>query len=129
MEMRSKNPAAQAVSLWELFKYADTTDWWLVAFGSLGSLGDGMSTPVLMLVFSTVMNTLGKYDPSSDPSLFLHNINKYSLYIVFIAIGTGFAAFLEGFCWARTGERQASRMRRKYLKAVLRQDVGFFDTQ
>ncbi|XP_031480680.1 putative multidrug resistance protein isoform X2 [Nymphaea colorata] len=33
----------------------------------------------------------------------------------------------EGFCWTRTGERQASRMRVRYLKAVLRQDVGYFD--
>lgn len=27
-----------------------------------------------------------------------------------------------------TGERQASTLRKKYLEAVLRQDVGFFDT-
>lgn len=33
----------------------------------------------------------------------------------------------EGFCWTRTGERQAARMRARYLKAVLRQDVGYFD--
>ncbi|KAH9290787.1 hypothetical protein KI387_034904, partial [Taxus chinensis] len=33
------------------------------------------------------------------------------------------------FCWTRTAERQTSRMRGKYLKSVLRQDVGFFDTQ
>jgi ATP-binding cassette subfamily B (MDR/TAP) protein 1 len=34
----------------------------------------------------------------------------------------------EGFCWARTAERQTFRLRRQYLQAVLRQDVGFFDT-
>lgn len=33
----------------------------------------------------------------------------------------------EGYCWTRTAERQASRMRTKYLKAVLRQDVEYFD--
>lgn len=27
-----------------------------------------------------------------------------------------------------TGERQAGALRRKYLEAVLKQDVGFFDT-
>lgn len=32
-------------------------------------------------------------------------------------------------CWARTSERQTSRMRVEYLKSVLRQEVGFFDTQ
>lgn len=35
----------------------------------------------------------------------------------------------EGYCWTRTGERQATRMRARYLKAVLRQDVGYFDLQ
>ena len=33
----------------------------------------------------------------------------------------------EGYCWTRTGERQAARMRERYLKAVLRQDVVYFD--
>jgi ATP-binding cassette, subfamily B (MDR/TAP), member 1 len=33
----------------------------------------------------------------------------------------------EGYCWARTAERQASRMRERYLRAVLRQDVVYFD--
>lgn len=35
--------------------------------------------------------------------------------------------YIEGYCWARTAERQASTMRAKYLKAVLRQDVEYFD--
>ncbi|CAN1726186.1 ABC transporter B family member 15 [Linum perenne] len=35
--------------------------------------------------------------------------------------------FVEGYCWTRTGERQASRMRARYLRAVLRQEVGYFD--
>lgn len=32
-------------------------------------------------------------------------------------------------CWMVTGERQAARIRRLYLKAILRQDVTFFDLQ
>ena len=31
-------------------------------------------------------------------------------------------------CWMYTGERQVSTLRKKYLEAVLKQDVGFFDT-
>ncbi|KAI3452365.1 hypothetical protein Pfo_009030 [Paulownia fortunei] len=38
----------------------------------------------------------------------------------------GSPAFL-GYCWTRTAERQASRLRTRYLKAVMRQDVGYFD--
>lgn len=32
-------------------------------------------------------------------------------------------------CWRMIGERSALRMRREYLKAVLRQEIGFFDTE
>ena len=35
----------------------------------------------------------------------------------------------EGTCWTRTAERQTSRIRMEYLKSVLKQEVGFFDTQ
>lgn len=32
-------------------------------------------------------------------------------------------------CWTVTGERQARRIRGLYLKALLRQDVAFFDNE
>lgn len=32
-------------------------------------------------------------------------------------------------CWMIAGERQAARIRSIYLKTILRQDVGFFDTE
>lgn len=35
----------------------------------------------------------------------------------------------EGYCWSRTSERQVLRIRYKYLEAILRQEVGFFDSQ
>ncbi|GLJ36714.1 hypothetical protein SUGI_0738880 [Cryptomeria japonica] len=132
MERKSgRSKEEGSVSLWALFKYADSIDWWLVGVGSLGCIADGVSMPILMVVMGTLMNVFGNYDQSSEATRieFIYEMNKYSLYMVYLAVATGFAAFLAGFCWTRTGERQACRMRRKYLKAVLRQDVGFFDIQ
>lgn len=37
--------------------------------------------------------------------------------------------FTEGYCWTKTSERQVLKIRYKYLEAVLRQEVGFFDSQ
>jgi ATP-binding cassette subfamily B (MDR/TAP) protein 1 len=34
----------------------------------------------------------------------------------------------ETSCWMCTGERQSARIRAKYLRATLRQDVGYFDS-
>lgn len=41
---------------------------------------------------------------------------------------SNYFSFAEAACALRTADRQASKMRAKYLKATLRQDVGFFDT-
>eukprot|EP01018_Ginkgo_biloba_P022662 Gb_23626 [translate_table: standard] len=119
---------SRSISVWKLFKYADSTDLWLMILGTLGSIGDGLSTPIMMIVLSGLMNTLGN-GPSAKPNGFVHSVNKGSVNFLYIAVGVWVAAFLEAFCWTRTGERQASRIRRKYLRAVLRQDVGFFDTK
>lgn len=32
-------------------------------------------------------------------------------------------------CWIITGERQSNRMRSLYLRAILSQDIAFFDTK
>lgn len=32
-------------------------------------------------------------------------------------------------CWMITGTRQTARIRALYLKAILRQDIGFFDKE
>ncbi|CAN0857563.1 ABC transporter B family member 15 [Linum grandiflorum] len=47
--------------------------------------------------------------------------------LCYLACGQWILCFMEGYCWSRTGERQASRMRARYLRAVLRQEIGYFD--
>nr|VDD38698.1 unnamed protein product [Brassica oleracea] len=47
--------------------------------------------------------------------------------MLYVASASWVICFLEGYCWTRKGERQAARMRERYLKAVLRQDVAYFD--
>ncbi|KAH7667278.1 Xenobiotic-transporting ATPase protein [Dioscorea alata] len=97
-----------------------------MAIGTIGAIGDGMSTPITLLVTSLIMNELGAAS-SSSPSFFIEKINKNAVALLYIACGLFASAFLEGYCWARTGQRQASRMRNRYLKAILRQDIAYFD--
>ncbi|KAJ0989562.1 hypothetical protein J5N97_007918 [Dioscorea zingiberensis] len=102
-----KKRSSSASSILSIFKHVDTTDRWLMAFGFIGAVGDGLSAPMLLFTTSKILNNLG-VGRSSSNSLFTRKIN-------------------EGYCWTRTAERQASRMRARYLKAVLRQDVEYFD--
>ncbi|KAL1828350.1 hypothetical protein ACET3Z_006762 [Daucus carota] len=115
-------------SIFSIFMHADAVDLLLMILGFIGAVGDGLSTPVMLFVTSKLMNNVGSTISFQTVNHdFTHDINKNALALCYLAAAQWIASFLEGYCWTRTGERQASRMRARYLKAVLRQDVGYFD--
>ncbi|CAL5068508.1 unnamed protein product [Urochloa decumbens] len=119
--------AKEKASFLELVRYADARDLCLMALGALGSFGDGMMQPLSMLVLGDIVNSYG--GAGTAGSAFSSGaVDKFALRLLYVAVAVGACAFLEGLCWTQTAERQASRMRRLYLEAVLRQPVEFFDT-
>ncbi|KAH0452868.1 hypothetical protein IEQ34_017192 [Dendrobium chrysotoxum] len=112
------------LSVRSLFMHADVADFWLMGLGFIGAVGDGLSVPIMITIMSKLVNALGAGPHSPG---FEHAVDRNSLFLVYLATASFAFAFLEGYCWTRTGERQATRMRGRYLKAVLRQDVGYFD--
>ncbi|XP_030544980.1 putative multidrug resistance protein [Rhodamnia argentea] len=108
-------------SLRVVLKNSDRKDMLLMALGTVGCVADGLTLSLMMIVLSNLMN--GYASASLGPG----DVNKYALDLFYVAIAVGSGSFLEGFCWARTTERQVFRRRQQYLQAVLRQDVGFFD--
>ncbi|KAI3748057.1 hypothetical protein L6452_10888 [Arctium lappa] len=109
-----------------IFMHADGVDMFLMVFGFLGAVGDGIAMPTMLFITSTIMNDIGDSSTVST-NVFTDKINENAVNLCYMAIGIWVACFLEGYCWARTAERQASRLRSTYLKAVLRQEVAYFD--
>ncbi|XP_027102097.2 ABC transporter B family member 15-like [Coffea arabica] len=109
-----------------IFMHADNIDKLLMTLGFLGSVGDGVLMPMMLLVTSELMNNIGDA-ASSVTKDFRHSINKNALILCYMAAGQWISCFIEGYCWTRTAERQASTLRARYLKAVLRQEIGYFD--
>ncbi|CAO2046140.1 unnamed protein product [Urochloa humidicola] len=116
---------ARGSPIMSVFAHADKVDVLLMLLGLLGAVGDGISYPLTLILFIRITNDIGH-----GPDLlqeFSSRINTNARNLVFLAFAFLVVAFLEGYCWARTAERQASRMRARYLRAVLRQDVEYFD--
>ncbi|KAF6149573.1 hypothetical protein GIB67_009594 [Kingdonia uniflora] len=120
---KTKSQKKKGSSLFSIFMHADITDIILMTFGVIGAIGDGSGIAIMLLLTAKIMNNSG------DSSTFSQNVNKNVVSLMYLACGSFVSCFLEGYCWARTAERQASRMRARYLKAVLRQDVSYFDLQ
>ncbi|KAL5227561.1 hypothetical protein ABZP36_015826 [Zizania latifolia] len=117
--------ADKKVPLLGMFRYADRLDVLLMVVGTVGAAGNGMSEPLMTVFFGNVINSFGQ----NGSGTILRSVTKVVLNFVYLGIGTSVASFLQVSCWTVAGERQAARIRSLYLKAVLRQDIAFFDTE
>ncbi|KAL1560399.1 ATP-binding cassette sub- B member 9 [Salvia divinorum] len=115
----------EKVPFYKLFSFADKLDILLIVVGAISAIGNGLSQPLMTLIFGELVNAFGE----GDRSTVVHVVTKVSLKLVYLGIGTGVASLLQMVCWMVTGERQAARIRGLYLKTILRQDIEFFDTQ
>ncbi|KAG1366428.1 ABC transporter B family member 19 [Cocos nucifera] len=97
-----------------------------MAAGSLGAVVHGSAMPVFFLLFGDLVNGFGKNQ--ADLGKMTNEVSKYALYFVYLGLIVCLSSYAEIACWMYTGERQAGALRRRYLEAVLKQDVGFFDT-
>ncbi|PON52777.1 ABC transporter [Trema orientale] len=113
-------------SIRSIFMHADGVDMCLMALGFIGAVFDGFTDRLSLLFAAQMINTIGSAS-KLDNDVLHHNLNKNALIMVYVAGLSWIACFLEGYCWTRTGARQAARMRIAYLKAVLRQDMSYFD--
>ncbi|VAH38073.1 unnamed protein product [Triticum turgidum subsp. durum] len=123
---QGKKRADQAVAFHELFSFADRWDLALMALGTLGALAHGAAMPFFFLLFGDLINGFGKNQ--TDLRAMTDEVAKYALYFVYLGLVVCVASYAEIACWMYTGERQVIALRKAYLDAVLRQDVGFFDT-
>ncbi|KAJ8647030.1 hypothetical protein MRB53_000053 [Persea americana] len=141
----AKKTKEQSLPFFKLFSLADKYDWLLMAGGSLGAVIHGSAMPVFFLLFGEMVNGFGKNQ--SDMKKMTEEVSKYALYFVYLGLvvcASSYAGEIsfkkrestlapwvmaaEIACWMYSGERQVSALRKKYLEAVLKQDVGFFDT-
>jgi len=92
VEMRRKGRASIAIIL----RYADWIDVVLMLMGALGAIGDGMSTNILLLFASRIMNSLGYSNNNQQQSSTktymaeVEKVDSYSLNSCFTFLHTVF---------------------------------------
>ncbi|XP_049382380.1 ABC transporter B family member 9-like isoform X3 [Solanum stenotomum] len=114
------------VPFYKLFLFADRVDIALMTMGIFGAIGEGLTQPLMTLIFGQIINSFGGAPSSNEKPNFV--------LLYYIGIETKCVSLLLNIitgmsCWMVTGERQAIRIRGLYLKTILRQDIAFFDTE
>ncbi|KAF0933166.1 hypothetical protein E2562_014155 [Oryza meyeriana var. granulata] len=96
-----------------------------MAVGVVAAVANGVAMPFLAFLIGELVDAFG----AADRAHVVHVVSKISVRFAYVAIGSGIAGFLQVSCWMVTGERQAARIRGRYLEAILRQDIAFFDLE
>ncbi|KAJ1418721.1 P-loop containing nucleoside triphosphate hydrolase [Sesbania bispinosa] len=60
---KSKNEATNSLPLYKLFSFADPLDHLLMFVGTVGATGNGISMPLMLLIFGNMINAFGSKTP------------------------------------------------------------------
>ncbi|XP_002983357.2 putative multidrug resistance protein [Selaginella moellendorffii] len=116
----------EVVSYWQLLSYADRYDVVLMLVGSVAAMVSGLIFPAILVVQSHLINNFGSLQ--NRPVELARRVSEDATFLVYTAAVALVASYLEVSCWMKTGERQVARIRADYLRAILRQNVGYFDS-
>ncbi|CAM9424622.1 unnamed protein product [Ascophyllum nodosum] len=83
--------------------------------------------PLFIVNFGGTLDGLGEVPEDDEETSIVDSVAPFVTLFGIIGAVAGLAGFTMVTVWTIAGERQALRMRREYVKAILKQDIGWFD--
>ncbi|KAI0778584.1 multidrug resistance protein 1 [Trametes elegans] len=138
----------QPVSMLQLFRFTTRTEVLLNWIGLFAAVCAGAAQPLMTLLFGrltqdfvsfgiTVVAVQGSGDPGAQAAAqaqlpaaaaaFKRAAALNASYLVYIGVGMFVCTYLYMVTWVYTSESNAKRIRELYLRAILRQDIAYFD--
>ncbi|KAI9311515.1 P-loop containing nucleoside triphosphate hydrolase protein [Dichotomocladium elegans] len=116
----------KTVAIYSLFRFATPYELFLIVVAAILSTIIGAVQPVNILIFGKFLSTFA--DVFTTPGASLLDAG-YDIILIFVYLGiaTLVASYTAQALWTLTGARQTRRIRQKYVHAILRQDMGWFD--
>ena len=110
-----------------LYRYATTWDKVFLVIAWITAIGGGAVMPLMTVVFGNLAGSFQGLINNTLSESFSSILNRYVLYFVYLAIGEFVLIYAATFLCIYTGEHITSKIRQEYLRAILRQNIGFFD--
>jgi ATP-binding cassette subfamily B (MDR/TAP) protein 1 len=121
-------PNDSKATIFAVYRYAGALDLAMIAVSAICSIAAGVIAPLMILIFGQLAGDLSG-DVAAGGSIG-GNIasNQRILYLVYLAIASFGLEWIATAGWQQSGRRIARRTREEYLRALLRQNIGFFDS-
>uniref|UniRef100_A0A8C3VJ32 P-type phospholipid transporter n=1 Tax=Catagonus wagneri TaxID=51154 RepID=A0A8C3VJ32_9CETA len=110
------------VSFMKILKL-NKTEWPYFVVGTLCAVANGALQPAFSIIFSEMIAIFGP----GDDEVKQQKCNMFSLLFLGLGIISLFTFFLQGFTFGKAGEILTTRLRSMAFKAMLRQDMSWFD--
>ncbi|KAF2871403.1 P-loop containing nucleoside triphosphate hydrolase protein [Massariosphaeria phaeospora] len=116
------------VGYFSLFRYATNKDVAIMLVATLASIAAGAVMPLMTLVYGNFAGSFTSFSVSATAVQdFKNQINKLTLYFVYLGIASLASVYLSIVGFSYTGERLTQQIRELYLSAIFRQNIAYFD--
>jgi ATP-binding cassette subfamily B (MDR/TAP) protein 1 len=122
-------PNEAKATIFAVYRYAGALEFAMIAVSTICSVAAGIIAPLMIVVFGQLVGDLTSNLPAGGGAIG-GNIasGQRILYLVYLAIASFGLEWIATAGWQHSGRRIARRTREEYLRALLRQNIGFFDS-
>ncbi|KAK3589575.1 hypothetical protein CHS0354_043029 [Potamilus streckersoni] len=138
---KKKKEQQPLVGVFEVFRFADKLDVVLMIFGMLFACCHGSALPGMIIVFGDMIDLFvnhGKQFVTTNVSVsttapdlqkdLVGTMTTYAIYYVIIGGGVILVGYCQVAFWMLASERQSFRIRLRFFRNIMRQEIGWFDT-
>jgi ATP-binding cassette subfamily B (MDR/TAP) protein 1 len=97
-------------------------EWKYLLLGMFGAFGAGVVVPAFSVIFAKLLRIFGEPCDEMEDS-----VAKWTPAFAYIGVASGIFEFSKLFFFGIAGEELTSRLRHLTFRALLRQDIGWFD--
>uniref|UniRef100_UPI004038F499 ATP-binding cassette sub-family B member 5 n=1 Tax=Callospermophilus lateralis TaxID=76772 RepID=UPI004038F499 len=117
-----KETSLPEVSLLKIFKL-NKSEWIFVILGTLASVLNGIVHPIFSIIFAKIITMF----EGDNKTTLKNNAETYSMIFFILGIISFVSFFMQGLFYGRVGEILTMRLRHLAFKAMLYQDIAWFD--
>ena len=115
--------SSKEISFLRLFDMADSNDILMMTMGTIFSILLGTLLPTAVIFLGDMTKDLS---PNSGKNYMNVAKKMCSIYLIQGTLA-GIFAYLGKYLWVIAGEKQSNKFRKAYFKALLRQEIAWFD--
>jgi ATP-binding cassette subfamily B (MDR/TAP) protein 1 len=117
-------------NFWRILRFSTTTDRFLMATGTVFSVGAGATLPLMNVIFGKLVGSFSGYsspDSSVSKNEFLASANRNALYFLYLFIAKFVLGYISIYSFRMSGIRISATIRMAYLVALFKQPISVID--